>query len=146
MDAFAFETAEEVFGNGVVIRITLAGHTLPDAEIVEALLVSEAYWRPRSEWKMRPWEGLRRRVAIFQCGEGKVGVDAIGEGVTDDLLCAKVFHNGAVEPALIGRDISNVADPGSVRHGEREAAREEVRRDGMGMPGVGGGFVGTFAC
>ena len=35
-------------------------------------------------------------------GEGEICVDAVGEGVADDLLCAKVFHNSAVEPALAG--------------------------------------------
>ena len=31
MNAFTFETAEEVFSNGVVIGITFAGHTLTNA-------------------------------------------------------------------------------------------------------------------
>lgn len=120
---------------------------MPDAEIGEALLVSAGGVLEATvgvEDEAMGW--LAALGGHIQRGEGKVGVDAIGEGVADDLLGAKVFHNGAVEPALIGRDISNIADPGSVRLGEREAAREEVRRDGMGMPGVGGGFVGTFAC
>ena len=40
MDALAFETAEEVLGNGVVIRVALAGHTLPDTEFRETQSVS----------------------------------------------------------------------------------------------------------
>ena len=34
-------------------------------------------------------------------GESEICVDAVGEGVADDLLCAKVFHNSAVEPAHV---------------------------------------------
>ncbi len=65
MDALALEAAEEVFGHGVVIGIALAGHALPDAEAGETLTVSVGgVLTPRSEWKMRPGRGLRRRTAM----------------------------------------------------------------------------------
>ena len=55
----------------------------------------------------------------------------LGEGVADDLLCAKVFHNSAVEPALAGGDIGNIADPCGVWLVKGEAARKEIGRDGV---------------
>ena len=64
-------------------------------------------------------------------GEGEICVDAVGEGVADDLLCAKVFHNSAVEPALAGGDIGNIADPCGVWLVKGEAARKEIGRDGV---------------
>ena len=64
-------------------------------------------------------------------GESEICVDAVGEGVADDLLCAKVFHNSAVEPALAGGDIGNIADPCGVWLVKGEAARKEIGRDGV---------------
>ena len=79
---------------------------------------------------MRPGRGLRHRTAM-PSGEGEICVDAVGEGVADDLLCAKVFHNSAVEPALAGGDIGNIADPCGVWLVKGEAARKEIGRDGV---------------
>ena len=64
-------------------------------------------------------------------GESEICVDAVGEGVADDLLCAKVFHNSAVEPALAGGDIGNIADPCGVWLVKGEAARKKIGRDGV---------------
>lgn len=146
MDALAFETAEEVLGNGVVIRVALAGHTLPDTEFRETQSVSaggilDAAVRVEDEARI----GLASADGRVESGESEIRVDALGEGIADDLLCAKVFYNGAVEPALIGRDISNIADPGLVGSVKRKLAREQIRSEGMGVSGVCGGFVGALA-
>ena len=108
MDALALEAAEEVFGHGVVIGIALAGHALPDAEAGETLTVSvggvlDAAVGVEDEAGQR----LAAPDGHAEGGEGEICVDAVGEGVADDLLCAKVFHNSAVEPALAGGDIGN---------------------------------------
>ncbi len=79
---------------------------------------------------MRPGRGLRRRTAMPRAARVRF-VDAVGEGVADDLLCAKVFHNSAVEPALAGGDIGNIADPCGVWLVKGEAARKEIGRDGV---------------
>ena len=60
------KTAEEVFGNGVIVGITSAGHALADTIghqpfLIEAL---DAYCTPQSLWKISPFGGLRRRYAI----------------------------------------------------------------------------------
>ena len=112
MDALALEAAEEVFGHGVVIGIALAGHALPDAETGETLTVSvggvlDAAVGVEDEAGQR----LAAPDGHAEGGESEICVDAVGEGVADDLLCAKVFHNSAVEPALAGGDIGNIADP-----------------------------------
>ena len=103
MDALALEAAEEVFGHGVVIGIALAGHALPDAEAGETLTVSvggvlDAAVGVEDEAGQR----LAAPDGHAEGGESEICVDAVGEGVADDLLCAKVFHNSAVEPALAG--------------------------------------------
>ena len=40
MDTLAFETTEEVFCNGVVIEVALAGHTLAEIKVEQTLTVS----------------------------------------------------------------------------------------------------------
>ena len=40
MDTLAFETTEEVFCNGVVIEVALAGHTLAEMKAGQTLIVS----------------------------------------------------------------------------------------------------------
>lgn len=147
MDAFALKAAEKVFGHGVVIGVALAGHALPDAEGGQALLVSvggvlDAAVGVKDETGLRP-AALDSHI---QGGQGKTGVNMVGEGVANDLLCAKVLHDSAVEPALAGRDIGDVADPCGVGLVKGEAAREEIRRDGMRMSGVCSGFVSALAC
>ena len=75
----------------------------------------------------------------------EAGINAVRKSVTDDLLCAKVFDNGAIEPALIGGDIGNIANPCHIGLVKGEVARKEIGRDGMGMPGVCGSLVNAFA-
>lgn len=90
MDALALEAAEEVFGHGVVIGIALAGHALPDAEAGETLTVSvggvlDAAVGVEDEAGQR----LAAPDGHAEGGESEICVDAVGEGVADDLLCAK---------------------------------------------------------
>ena len=75
----------------------------------------------------------------------EAGINAVRKSVTDDLLCAKVFDNGAIEPALIGGDIGNITNPCHIGLVKGEVTRKEIGRDGMGMPGVCGSLVNAFA-
>ena len=132
MDALALEAAEEVFSDGVVIGIALAGHALADAKIGKPLAVSaggvlDAAVGVEDETR----SGSAAPDGHSKGGEGEVCVDGLGEGVADDLLCAKVFHNSAVEPALAGGDIGNIADPCGVWLVKGETARKEIGRDGV---------------
>ena len=132
MDALALEAAEEVFGHGVVIGIALAGHALPDAEAGETLTVSVGgVWDAAVGVEDEAGQRLAAPDGHAEGGESEICVDAVGEGVADDLLCAKVFHNSAVEPALAGGDIGNIADPCGVWLVKGEAARKEIGRDGV---------------
>ena len=81
----------------------------------------------------------------IECIERKAGINAVRKSVTDDLLCAKVFDNGAIEPALIGGDIGNIANPCHIGLVKGEVVRKEIGRDGMGMPGVCGSLVNALA-
>ena len=77
--------------------------------------------------------------------EREAGINAVRKSVTDDLLCAKVFDNGAIELALIGGNIGNIANPCHIGLVKGEVVRKEIGRDGMGMPGVCGSLVNALA-
>ena len=77
--------------------------------------------------------------------ERETGINAVRKSVTDDLLCAKVFDNGAIELALIGGNIGNIANPCHIGLVKGEVVRKEIGRDGMGMPGVCGSLVNALA-
>lgn len=78
MDALAFEAGEEVLGHSVVIRVALAGHTLPKAIAIQGVPISDGsilYTSVRVED-----QSLLRLLPPhrhFQGGEGQLGVDAI---------------------------------------------------------------------
>ena len=133
MDTLAFEAAEEVFGNRVVVGVALAGHALPDAEFREALPVRagsvlDAAVRMEDEAGQR----LAALDSHVEGGEGKACVDAVGEGVANDLLCAKVFYDGTIEPALIGGDVGDVADRHQAISGLSKEKRRARRLGAMG--------------
>jgi hypothetical protein len=67
MDAFALETGEEVFCDGVVVGVAFAGHALADAMLLQRGAESVGgVLKPRSEWKMRPCVWRWRLMAIFR--------------------------------------------------------------------------------
>ena len=143
VDTLAFETTEEVFCNGVVVGVTLTGHTLAEMKVEQTLTVSVGGVLDTAVEVDN--EAVRRWTAILRAFERKAGINAVRKSVTDDLLCAKVFDNGAIEPALIGGNIGNIANPCHIGLVKGEVARKEIGRDGMGMPGVCGSLVNAFA-
>ncbi len=143
VDTLAFETTEEVFCNSVVIGVTLTGHTLAEMKVEQTLTVSVGGVLDTAVEVDN--EAVRRWTAILRAFERKAGINAVRKSVTDDLLCAKVFDNGAIEPALIGGNIGNIANPCHIGLVKGEVARKEIGRDGMGMPGVCGSLVNALA-
>ncbi len=143
VDTLAFETTEEVFCNGVVVGVTLTGHTLAEMKVEQTLTVSVGGVLDTAVEVDN--EAVRRWTAILRAFERKAGINAVRKSVTDDLLCAKVFDNGAIEPALIGGNIGNIANPCHIGLVKGEVARKEIGRDGMGMPGVCGSLVNALA-
>ena len=146
MDAFAFETAEEVFSNSVVIRVALAGHTLADTKIrqPQAISVGGILDTPvRVEDETR--SGMASADGGIQSGEGEVCVNVVREGVTDDLLGTQIFDSSEIKPAFVSRDIGDIANPSLVRGVKRKVAHEQIRSNGMRMPGVRSRLVSAFA-
>ena len=146
MDAFTFEAAEEVFSNSVVVGVTLAGHTLADTKIRQMQAVGvggvlDATVRVEDE------AGSRTASADggIESGESDICVDAVREGVANDLLGTQIFDSSEIEPSLVGRDVSDVADPSLVGSIKRKVAHEKIRCDRMRMSGIRSHPVSAFA-
>lgn len=146
MNAFAFQAAEEIFSSGVVKKIPFAGHTLADTEVIEALPERQSGILDAAVGvKDEAGAWIAALYCQLQCGKGEICVNAVRESITDNLLCAEVLDDGTIEPARIGGDIGNIADPRAVGHIEREAPREEIGSDRMRMPCVRRGLIGKPA-
>ena len=48
------------------------------------------------------------------------------------MLCAQILDDGAMEPAFVGGDIGDAADPSTIGLDEGEAAVKEIGSDGVG--------------
>ncbi len=146
VDTLAFETTEEVFCSGVVAGAVLTGHTLAEMKAGQTLTLSVGGVLDTAVG-VEDEAGMRLTVpeSHIEGIESKVGINAVRKSVTDDLLCAKIFDNSAIEPALIGGDIGNITNPCHIGLVKGEVARKEIGRDGMGMPGVCGSLVNAFA-
>lgn len=145
MEAFTFETAEEVFSNGVVIGIALAGHALCNAEVDETQAVGagrilDAAIGVEDEAGV----GMAAADGRIESGEGEIRIDAVGESIADDLPGTQIFDSSETEPALIGRYAGDIADPSLVGSVKRKLAHEQIGSDRMRMLGVGGRLVSAF--
>ena len=72
-------------------------------------------------------------VGHVQRRERELGVDTVGECVAHDLFQAQVLHDGQIQPALIGRDVGDVAHPSLIRAVKREISLEQIRCAGMAV-------------
>ena len=146
MDAFTFEAAEEVFSNSVVIRVTLAGHALADTKIRQPQAIGtggilDATVRVEDE----AVGGTASTDGGIESGKGEICVDAVRESIADDLFGTQIFDSSEIEPALVGRDVGDVADPSLVWSVKRKLAHEQIRCDRMRMLGIRSRPVSAFA-
>ena len=95
VDQLTLEAAEEVFHNGVVIGVTAAGHALPDIIGFQTLPVGlGGILDAPVTVKNQTSGGLTAAIRHIQCCQRQLGINLVGEGITDDLTCTQVFDNG----------------------------------------------------
>ena len=58
------------------------------------------------------------------------------------LFKAQVLHDGQIQPALICRDVGDVAHPGLIRAVKREISLKQIRCDGIAVIGICGLLIG----
>ena len=141
-----FQTAEEILGHGVVIRVAAARHALADIVPPQCVTVAlrgvlYAAVAVENETRCRPLSAHRH----LQRGDGQRCVDAVGKGVSDNLFGTEILDNGGVEPALAGRNVGNVADPDGVRFCDVKLPLQQVRRGRVAVVRVGRNAVGPAA-
>ena len=89
VDQLTFQAAEEIFGHGVVVGVAPAGHALADAVGLQTLTVGLGCVLDAAVTVED--QALGRSAAAVshvQCRERELGVDSVGECVTDDFLQA----------------------------------------------------------
>ena len=95
VDQFTLEAAEEVLRNGVVIGVTAAGHALPDAVGFQTLPVGPGgILDTPVAVKNQTLGRFTAAIRHIQSCQRQLGIDLVGEGITDDLACTQVFDNG----------------------------------------------------
>ena len=143
VDQLAFEAAEEIFCHSVVVRITLAGHALPDSIGLQALPecgrgVLDAPVTVKDE-------PLRRFVAAYRHVQGfqsQRSIDTAGKGIAHNFSGTQVLDNGQVEPAFPGGNVGDIAHPGLIWLFKEKVSLQEIGGSGMAVPGVGCGLIG----
>ncbi len=142
MAKLALETAEKVFGDGIIIRVALARHTLPDRIRFKAFAESlGGVLNASVAVKNKPFRRFLAAASHINSVDGELSVDAVGEGIADDFAGPKVFYDGEVQPALGSGNISDITDPRLVWAVKIEVPFEEIRCDGETVSRVGGSFV-----
>ena len=95
VDQLTLEAAEEVFRNGVVIRVAAAGHALPDTIGFQAFPVGPGgILDTPVAVKNQTSGGFTPTIRHIQGCQRQPGIDLVGEGITNDLACTQVFDNG----------------------------------------------------
>lgn len=146
MNQFAFEAGEEILGNGIVIRIALAGHTLDDVMLCKKLAVScGSILNAAVAVKDKPFLRSLPADGHSKSGFCERGVDGFGKGITNDFFGTEVFDSGKIEPTLGGFDVSDVAHPRLIRRIEGEITVEQIGRNRQRVSGVGGNTKSLFA-
>ena len=138
IDAFAFQTGEKVLGHGIVVRVTLARHALPDVVSLQRGTISgrcvlEAAIGVEDQAWFRFLPPHRHVKGI----ESELRIDPVPHGITDHFFQTQILDDGKIQPALASGDVGDVAHPGHVGFLEFEMTLKQIGRDGVSMVGVG---------
>lgn len=147
MNEFTFEAAEEIFSNGIVVRVALTGHTLADMKLRQTLTKSvgsvlDAPVGMENQTLLRRFPAKSHVESV----KSKLCINAVGEGIANNFSGAEIFDNGKIEPAFAGRNVSNIPNPSLIWLFKRKLALKQVGRDRMVVIGVGGSLVDAHPC
>ena len=144
VDQLTLEAAEEIFCHGVVVGLALAGHALPDSIGLQPL--SEGHCGVLDAPVTVKDESLGWLAAACCHVEGfqsQGSVDALRKGIAHNFSGTQVLDDGQVEPAFPGRDVGDIAHPGLIWLFKTELSLQKVGCNGVAMPRVGCGLIGT---
>lgn len=147
VDQLAFEAAEEVLCNGVVIRIAAAGHALPDAVGFQTLPIGPGgILDAPVAVKSQTFGRFAAVIRHIQGCQRQLGIDLVREGITGNPTRTQIFDDGEIEPTFPGGNIGNVSHPGLVRPVKGKVPLQKVVRNGVAVIRVGCPSVSSSTC
>lgn len=145
INQFAFQTAEGIFGYSVVIRIAFARHTgLNGKAVKNALVGGGSVLHTAIAVKNQAGFGMLTPDGHLQRPNGKIGVDPVGKSIADYLFGTEIFYDSRIEPALIRRDVSDVAHPHPIGQIRIKVSAQRIRSDRISISGIGGAAISPF--
>jgi len=112
VDEFQFERAPEGFHGSVVITAGFAAHGGLGLSVGQGLAKIRAGVLAAA---IGVKDELRRGLAMNLCHvpgrQDELGIDVFIHGPTDDPAAEEVHDGGQIEPAFLGTDVGDVADP-----------------------------------
>ncbi len=145
MDQPAFQTAEEVFRNSIVVWISLPGHALTNAAFDQFVTVSfgsilHASVAVKNQVGVRSFPVNRH----FQGRESQAGIDSVGECIAYNLSGTQILYNRQIKPAFLRGNVSDIAHPDLIGLRRVKVPHKKVWCNGAVMVGVCRGMVGPF--
>lgn len=139
VDQFVFESAPEGFHGGVIVAVGFAAHGRDGlgllecvAVVVAGVLDAAVGVKHQASWRL----ALGQRHAPG--GQDQLGVEVLAHSPAGQPAAVEVQNAGQVEPAFLGVDVSDVADPdlvGRIRSGQ---FGQPIGGDGLVVVAVGG--------
>lgn len=114
--------------NHRVVAVPASAHRDQNAAFAEKrLIVDRAVLRSSVGMMGQPRRGVTSHQGIAQGFHGKIALQAVTRGPTDDVPREEVKNDREVEPALCRPDVGNVRPPLPVLTIRREVLRHQVR-------------------
>jgi len=140
IDQFLFEGAPERFHGGIVIGAGFAAHGR------EALALRQGFTEVRAgvlatavRMKDQGWGRLAMSLGHVPSGQDELGVDRLVHRPADDPAAVGVHNPGQVEPAFLGGDVGDVAEPDLIESARSGPFGQAIGSDRLVVVAVGGG-------
>ena len=136
-DELGLKRAEEALGDRVVPTIAYAAYAGHNAGFSESVRVLPARVLATA---VRVMHQASRRLACLdshvQCRDADLAVKRFAHAPTNHFSREQVNENSKIEPAFVGPDVRDVANPDLVRLGDIELPVKVIGRDRKTMPRI----------
>ncbi len=139
VNQFEFKGAPKGFHGGIVVAIGRAAHGGHGLRPRDGLAKFQTgVLDPAIGVKEQAWCRLAMAQGHVPSGLDQGGVNVLAHGPADDAAAVEVQQSGQIEPAFAGVNVGDVGDPGLIGPGGGRGLGQQIGRDGVGVPAVGG--------
>ena len=139
VDQLVLEGAPEGFHGGIIVAVTFAAHGSDGLGVLEgAAIVLTGVLNAPVGMKHQACGRLALTPGHAPGGQDQFGVDVFAHGPARQAPAVKVQNAGQIEPAFLGVDVSDVAEPDLVGGARSGQFGQAVRSNGLVMVAVGG--------